>query len=173
MKKKYIFTISLHTEDPTPSYQVTRTLEGQGKHFRLPSHKMPLAFEKGDTLGFKIDGRDIWNCTLYFKPLNFKSLKIPFRACSSVGEDVDGFSDRWQIHLWKKGEKKVDHIEIIESNGVWDFTIAGTFEANIVGDGDDTGQPKGKVKGKQKFKNVRVLMPFIVDPECVVGERDS
>lgn len=155
----YIISINLHTEDPTPPYQITKEWKEENKtcYFRLPPHKMPVTFIKGDTIEFRFIGRRVIDCTLYVKPLRSSSMDMPFKPKGDNESVCGDVSHKWIITLWEGGDKKVKKVKIIKPKGDWDFTIAGTFKV-----------PVQEKDGKFEYAK----MPFLVDPECVVGKDD-
>lgn len=155
----YTISINLHTEDPSPPYQITKEWNEENKkcYFRLPPHKMPVTFKQGDTIKFRFIGRKVIDCTLYVKPLGSSSMDMPFKPKGDIESVSENMTHKWCIVLRNNGKKKVKKIKIIKPKGDWDFTIAGTFKVPI--------QEKD---GKFEYAK----MPFLVDPECVVGKDD-
>ncbi|MDO8343293.1 MAG: hypothetical protein Q7T48_08860 [Cellvibrio sp.] len=164
----YIFTINLFTEDPIPSYQVAKYKgkfpegklpEGDFTYFCLTSNKMPTEFKSGDTIHFLILGRAVVDCTLYIKPLTEMSAKNgPFKIMPSK----DG-ERPWKIPFVTNESSQltveVDYEEC-EEEGYWEFMISGAFKAALAVDRHGAVTHFGTIE-----------IPFLVDPECVVGRR--
>lgn len=150
---QYIFVVNLHTEDPSPSYQI---LDDEND-FLFPTNKIPKALKKNDTIKFKFIGRKPWDCELYVSPMSkLDEEKKPFKELLKNG--VIRKTNSWNIPLYKRGSTHgIRGVKIIRKIGFWDFTIAGTFKLK---------------PARNKHQMALQLKPFLVDPEVVVGERD-
>lgn len=160
----YIFTINLATEDLIPSYQITKV--DVNSRFRLVPRKMPLILKNKDTLEFEFHGRGfkeensvLVESFMYIRPVDHFSKRIPFRIIEAVGRTKR--IDEWVIVLKDKKRKKINKLEVVVPKGsyeVCDFAIAGVFKATL---------------HNNNKKKTYTYMPFLVDPEVVVGGDDN
>ncbi|MGV8835312.1 hypothetical protein [Cellvibrio sp.] len=166
----YIFTINLETEDPRPSYQISGFESLNQKYFCLPPNVMPKCFSENDTISFSLIGRLVLDCTLYIKPLNETSETVPFKVIKPT-ETLPFPAESWQIPLIREHIRQLDKVIIDSEEGDWDITVAGTF-ATVFSIDDDGGGVKFN-KNKQPLDYASwIVMPFLVDPEVVVGRRN-
>ncbi len=151
-KRHYIFSINLHSEDPTPPYQVAiATKKRSGVTMNLPPNTMPPKFYKGDTILFLAQGREVVECSLFVRPMLGESHQIPFSVIDSCS--IRHKQSSWHVSLQNLNTAETATLLKIKKNveGYWDFVIAGKFEIHI-------------------FASEKTYhMPFLVDPECVVG----
>lgn len=155
----YIFTVSLHTEDPNPSFQISEKYTG----FLLPPNKMPKDLHEGDIIEFNVIGRVIRECVLYIRPSSVHDRGVkPFEIL--LPNDEPKRAKRWHIVLCEGGVIQATGVKIIQELGFWDFILAGIFKI---------GSPLGHDEEHSSDSMGTSYTPFLVDPECVVGNRDD
>ncbi|HCS64657.1 MAG TPA: hypothetical protein DIW64_11615 [Cellvibrio sp.] len=167
----YVFFINLGTDDCNPPYQILGCENHDEKSaselrlFAYPPSLMPKIFDANDKITFIASGKNLVECTLYLRPLNEASCgAIPF-------ENPTGYDSEKAVNeiLIFKAENYINQTLTIKDNvGDWDFSIAGTFSAVCAYSFDKEKLIELK---NPLTKKLLITLPFLIDPEIVVGRR--